>query len=236
MSEPRIVVLPDMEALAQRAARDIAAAIGGAPVGTPFTVALTGGGTPRRPYRSLAGLRVPWERARFVFGDERCVPPDAEGSNYAMAHEALLGQVPLGPHQVTRIRGELPPDQAAAEAERDLRAAVPGTPWPVIDLLLLGMGPDGHVASLFPGAAELDERERLAVPVHRPDLPQPWRVSLTMPVLNAARRTLLMVSGADKAAAVGRAVAGDPDIPAGRLRRDPSVTWLLTADAATALP
>lgn len=232
MSEPQIVVLPDMEALTQRAAQDIATAIGGAPADTPFTVALTGGNTPRGPYRALVGLGVQWPRARFVFGDERCVPPEADGSNYGMARDALLARVPLEPHQVTRIRGELPPDEAALRAEEDLRAAVPGAPWPVIDLLLLGMGPDGHVASLFPGSVEVDERERVAVPVHRPELPQPWRVSLTMPVLTAARRTLLMVSGADKAAAVARAVAGDPEIPAGRLRRDPSTTWLLTADAA----
>lgn len=232
MSAPQVVVLPDMEALTRRAAQDIAAAIAGGPAGEPFSVALTGGNTPRGPYRALATLDVPWDRVRFVFGDERCVPPDADGSNYRMAHDALLGRVPLEAHQVTRIHGELRPDEAARQAEEDLRAAVPGTPWPIIDLLLLGMGPDGHVASLFPGAAEVDERRRLAVPVHRPDLPQPWRVSLTMPVLNAARRTLLMVSGADKAAAAARAIAGDPDLPAGRLRRDPSTTWLLTADAA----
>ncbi len=236
MSAPQVVVLPDMDALTLRGSQEIAAAISGAPAGEPFSVALTGGNTPRGPYRALADLDVPWDRARFLFGDERCVPPDADGSNYGMAHDALLGRVPLETRQVVRIHGELPPDEAAARAEEDLRAALPGTPWPVIDLLLLGMGPDGHVASLFPGAVEVDEDRRLAVPVHRPELPQPWRVSLTMPVLLAARRTLLMVSGADKAAAVARAVAGDPGIPAGRLRRDPSTTWLITADAAAALP
>jgi 6-phosphogluconolactonase len=102
-------------------------------------------------------------------------------------------------------------------------------------MVLLGMGPDGHTASLFPGAPELDEMRRLMVPVHRPDLPQPWRVSITMPVINAARRVLMMVGNPEKAAMVRRAIAGDPAIPAGRLRPAGRLTWLVTEDAAAEL-
>ena len=131
-----------------------------------------------------------------------------------MAREALLDRIPLRPEQVHRIPGELPPEEAAAEAERELRAAVPGDPVPVLDLVLLGMGPDGHTASLFPGGPEL-ESDRLMVPVHRPELPQPWRVSMTLRVINAARRVLMVVGDAAKAPVVPRAVAGDPELPGG---------------------
>ena len=103
------------------------------------------------------------------------------------------------------------------------------------DLMLLGMGPDGHTASLFPGSAEVEEAERLAVPVHRPEMPQPWRVSMTLPVINASRQILMMVSGLAKAPMVRRAIAGDPGIPAGRLRPAGQLTWLLTEDAASEL-
>jgi 6-phosphogluconolactonase len=172
---------------------------------------------------------------RFFFGDERCVPPDDEASNYGMAREALLDRIPLRPEQVHRVLGELPPEEGARRGEEDLRASVPGSPWPVFDMVLLGMGPDGHTASLFPGAPELDERERLMVPVHRPEMPQPWRVTMTMPVINAARQVLMVVSGSQKAPMVRRAIAGDPDIPAGRLRPAGRLTWLVTEDAAAEL-
>ena len=105
---------------------------------------------------------------------------------------------------------------------------------PVLDLVLLGMGPDGHTASLFPGAPEL-ESQRLMVPVHRPQLPQPWRVSMTLPVINAARRVLMVVGDAAKAPVVPRAVRGDPDLPAGRVNPEGEFTWLLTRAAAAEL-
>ncbi len=201
--------------------------------GSRATIALAGGSTPRAAYQQLAGRCPPWGRVAFYFGDERCVPPDAEGSNYGMAREALLDRIPLRPDQVHRVLGELPPEEAAARAEEDLRATVAGTPWPVLDLVLLGMGADGHTASLFPGSPEVEEARRLAVPVHRPQMPQPWRVSLTLPVLNAARRVLFVVGAGDKAATVRRAIEGDPSIPAGRVRPvDGTLTWLLTEEAA----
>ena len=172
----------------------------------------------------------------FYFGDERCVPPDDEGSNFHMAKDALLDRIPLRPDQVHRILGELPPEEAAARAEQDLRASVPGDPYPVFDLTILGMGPDGHTASLFPGSAEVDVTDRLMIPVHRPDLPQPWRVSLTLPVINASRRVLMLVGSGEKAQMVRRALEGDRSLPAGRLDPAGELTWLVTEDAASELP
>lgn len=236
-ARPQIRIVRDLAALADEAAARIERVALDAPAGTRANIALAGGSTPRAAYQQLAGRCPPWGRVAFFFGDERCVPPDAEGSNYGMAREALLDRIPLRPEQVHRVLGELPPEDGARRAEEDLRASVPGTPWPVLDLVLLGMGADGHTASLFPGAPGADETERLAVPVHRPEMPQPWRVSLTLPVLNAARRILVVVGSADKAAMVRRAVGGDPSIPAGRLSpTDGTLTWLLTEEAAAELP
>ena len=233
--ETEIVVVPDLPALADEAAARIERVALDTPPGEQATIALAGGGTPRAAYQQLAGRCPPWGRVEFFFGDERCVPPDDEGSNYGMAREALLDRIPLRASQVHRVPGELPPEEAARRAEEDLRASVPGAPYPVFDMVLLGMGPDGHTASLFPGAPELDEMRRLMVPVHRPDLPQPWRVSITMPVINAARRVLMMGGNPEKAAMVRRAIAGDPAIPAGRLRPAGRLTWLVTEDAAAEL-
>jgi 6-phosphogluconolactonase len=235
MTEPRVVVVPDMAALADAAAAQVERVLLGTASGERASIALSGGSTPRAAYQHLAARCPPWARVDFYFGDERIVPPDANGSNYRMAREALLDRIPLADDQVHRIPGELPPDEAAARAEADLRASVPGAPYPELDLVLLGMGPDGHTASLFPGAPELEETERLMVPVHRPQMPQPWRVSMTLPVLNAGRRVLMMIGGGEKAALVPRAIAGDPELPAGRLSPAGEYTWLLTEDAAAQL-
>lgn len=229
---PEVVVVPDLAALADEAAARMEAIALEAPSGSRGTIALAGGSTPRAAYQHLGGRCPPWGRVAFFFGDERCVPPDDEGSNYRMARESLLDRIPLRPDQVHRVLGELPPEEAAARAEEDLRASVPGAPYPVLDLIVLGMGPDGHTASLFPGAPELAETKRLMVPVHRPEMPQPWRVSMTLPVLNAARRVLVVVGSAEKAPMVRRALAGDPQIPAGLIQPAGALTWLLTEDAA----
>lgn len=236
MSTPEVLVLPDMEALADAAAARIERVVVEAPPGARATIALAGGATPKAAYRHLAGRCPPWGRVAFFFGDERCVPPESEGSNYRMAKETLLDRLPLAPDQVHRIRGELPPQEAAREGEEDLRASVPGDPYPVLDLVILGMGADGHTASLFPGAPELEVADRLMVPVHRPELPQPWRVSMTLPVLNAGRRVLMLVGSGDKAPMVRRALEGDATIPAGRIRPAGQLTWILTEEAAAELP
>lgn len=230
-----IVVVADLPALADEAAARIERVVLETPARGTATIALAGGGTPKAAYQQLAGRCPPWGRAAFYFGDERCVPPDAEGSNYGMAREALLDRIPLRPAQVHRVLGELPPEEGARRLEEDLRASVPGSPFPAFDLMVLGMGPDGHTASLFPGAPEVEESGRLAVPVHRPEMPQPWRVSMTLPVINASRQILMVVSGSQKAPMVRRAIAGDTGIPAGRLRPAGRLVWLLTEDAASEL-
>lgn len=236
MSEPKVVVVRDTAALADEAAARIErVALEGSPE-RPVSIALAGGATPRATYQHLAGRCPPWRRIAFFFGDERMVPPDDEGSNYRMANRALLKVTPLEPGQVHRIKGELEPEEAARQAEAELRAAVPGDPWPVLDLVLLGLGADGHTASLFPGDPALGERERAMVAVHRPDLPQPWRVTMTLPVINAARRVLVVAADGEKAAVVARAVAGDPAIPAGLVRpASGELVWVLTEDAAAEL-
>jgi 6-phosphogluconolactonase len=174
-------------------------------------IALTGGSTPRGAYERLAAMRLDWSAATLWWGDERCVRADDERSNYGLARAALLDRLPAAPPAVHRIKGELGPEEGAADYERELRAAF-GDGVPALDLVLLGLGPDGHVASLFPGQAALDERERLVVGVpeagHEPYVP---RVTLTLPVINAAREVAFLVTGATKADAVARAFAGAPD-------------------------
>jgi 6-phosphogluconolactonase len=235
MTAPDVIVVKDLATLADRAAARIEQVALSQPAGGRATIALAGGGTPKAAYQQLAARCPPWGRVTFYFGDERCVPPDDEASNYHMAKDALLDRIPLRPDQVHRILGELPPEEAAARAEQDLRASIPGDPYPIFDLMVLGMGPDGHTASLFPGAPEVEVTDRLMIPVHRPDLPQPWRVSMTLPVINASRRVLMLVGSGEKASMVRRALEGDRSIPAGRLDPAGELTWLVTEDAASEL-
>ena len=197
-------------------------------------IALAGGSTPRAAYERAAAAGSDWSRATIWFGDERCVPPDHEHSNYAMAKEALLDRIDSQP-RVRRIEGELGPDAAADAYERQLREDF-GEGLPELDLLLLGLGPDAHTASLFPGDAALDESERLVVGVETPGMaPLVSRVSLTLPIVNAAREVIFLVSGEDKAEAVARAFSGaaDPSAPAS-LVAPSSGTLILALDPAAA--
>jgi len=233
---PEVIVVPDGLALADMAAERIEDLAVASTATAPATISLAGGSTPRKAYQRLGSRCAPWARLRIFFGDERCVPPEDEGSNYRMVREALLDRVPLLPEQVHRIRGELAPDDAAAAAEADLRAEFPDATTPRLDLCVLGIGVDGHTASLFPGGPELDAGDRLMVPVHRPELPQPWRVSMTLRLLNASRRVLFVADDAAKVDVVARAIAGDPEIPAGLVRPDRGeVTWIITEATAAKL-
>jgi 6-phosphogluconolactonase len=198
-------------------------------------VVLTGGSTPRGAYQRAAERPEAWENAIVWFGDERCVPPEDERSNFGMANQALLSRA--RPRAVHRIRGELGPAEAADAYEQELRAAGP----PEFDLLLLGVGPDGHLASLFPGQDTLSERSRLVVGVPEAGL-EPFvpRVSLTLPALSSAKRIVFLVSGESKASAVASAFGPDarpdPKVPASLLpplAKD--VTVLLDRDAASAV-
>lgn len=219
----RLVVVEDEAAVARKAAAWLAdAAAEAVAAHGEVALALAGGRTPLALYALLASAphrgRVPWARARVVFGDERCVGPGHPDSNYRLVREVLLDAVPIRAGQVHRIRGEDPPEEAARSAEAALRAAIGAPPGevPRLDLALLGLGADGHTASLFEGSAALDERERLAVAVTDVHPPGPHRVTLTIPALAAAERLVFLVTGAEKAGALARALAGGPS-PAARV-------------------
>jgi 6-phosphogluconolactonase len=194
-----IVVLADREEISRAAAERFVTL---AKDNARLTVALSGGSTPRRLFEVLAEPafcdRVPWAQVHLFWGDERCVPPEHSASNYRMAREALLDRISIPEENIHRIRGELHPAQAAALYEAEIENDL-GTDR-AFDLVLLGMGTDGHTASLFPGSKALEERERKAIPVFAEHLGS-WRVTMTLPVLNRARHVLFLVSGASKAPA-----------------------------------
>lgn len=224
--------------------------------GRPFRVALAGGRTPRGVYERLAaragataaetaateaGPTPDWSRMHVFWGDERVVPPDHPESNYRMARESLLSRVPIPEAQVHRVQAELPdPDDAAEAYERTIREAFHLTPgeWPRFDLVLLGLGEDGHVASLFPGSTALAERRRLAVAPQVERLGA-RRVTLTLPVINHAACVLFLVSGGGKAAILRAVLRGEDGLdryPAQLVRpRNGSVLWLADRDAAARL-
>ena len=213
---PEVVVFDDpgdlVRAAAERiraAARDAIAARG------RFRIALAGGTTPRALYPELA-QGIDWTRAQVFFGDERAVPADDPRSNYHMAWETLLAPAAVPAENVFRWRTEDPDlDAAAREYERALAAA--GSP-PWLDLDLLGLGPDGHTASLFPGSPALAENARLAVAVDVPNAPlTSRRLTLTVPALLGARQTIFLVTGAAKASALGQVLGPGSDLPAARI-------------------
>jgi len=202
-----------------------------------FTIALSGGSTPAAAYRRLAtpDSRLPtpdWQRTHVVWGDERCVPPDDLRSNYRMAKEALLDRVPIPADQIHRIRGEDDPEKAAMEYERELRGLL-GSEG--LDLVLLGMGEDGHTASLFPGQAAVHETARWVIAVPAPDGTM-WRITLTPAVLNAARNVTFVVAGPSKAARLQQVLEGPfaPDVlPAQAIRPvQGRLTWMVDEAAA----
>jgi 6-phosphogluconolactonase len=239
----RVEVVADEAGLAEAAARAAIAGIGAAvDEHDSCTWVLTGGGTPLAAYRRLArhDLRhgVEWERVRLAMGDERCVPPGHPESNWGQAAAALLDHVPVPDGHRLRLRGEVPAEQAADEYEALLRT-LPATPagLPRLDLVWLGVGPDGHCLSLFPGRPELDERERLVVAVHGAPKPPPDRVTLTLAALAGVARLTVVAGGQGKAAVVARALEGDDTLPIARAvaaveRAGGQVTWLLDRAAS----
>jgi 6-phosphogluconolactonase len=212
-----------VSASAELAAREAAELLAAA-AGRGGHVALSGGSTPRPAYEAAARLEPDWSRAEIWWTDERCVPPEDERSNYRLVRESLLDRLDRGAAIEHRVRGELSPAEAADAYENELRGVV-------FDLVLLGIGPDGHTASLFPNDQALDELRRRAVAVPRPDVD---RVTLTIPPLNAAETVLFLVVGEEKAPAVARAFAGDPDpaTPASLVRSASGTTIALLDRAA----
>jgi 6-phosphogluconolactonase len=213
------IVVPDTDALAARAAQHFVEVIESAVVTRGRArIAISGGSTPKAAFKLLADpaqpwrARMPWEKLELFWVDERCVPPDHPDSNYRMTREALLDQVPLAAVQVHRMEGELEPDVAAARYESFLRNAfrLEGAETPRFDLIALGMGPDGHTASLFPHTAALEEVGRLVVANHVQNK-EAWRITLTWPVINQGASVFFLIGGADKAQVLSEVFTGPRD-------------------------
>jgi 6-phosphogluconolactonase len=191
---------------------------------------ITGGSTPRVAYELAAAARSDWSGVDFWFTDERCVPPDHEHSNFRMASEALLSQAAGA--TVHRMKGELGPRDGAADYESEYE----GAGEPTFDLILLGVGPDAHICSLFPGDDALGVHDRPVVGVETPGMaPLVSRITLTLPVVNASRRIVFLITGQDKAEAVARGFSGRPDPMAPASLVDGDVTVLLDQAAASRL-
>ena len=240
MPQSRIEIVPDAEALARRAAEwltGLAEHSRG-----PFAIALSGGSTPRRLYQLLAGSpwreRLPWDRVHWFWGDERLVPWDHPDSNYGMTKKALLGQVPVPAANIHGIPTDGTPAAAARAYQGTLEAyygaAALDPARPLFDVQLLGLGSDGHTASLFPGSAMLDERRRWVAEVPaEPEHEHPHdRITLTYPALDSSRHAVFLVAGADKHGMLTRARAGDRALPAARLQPEGELVWLVDRAAA----
>ena len=249
MGEPdlgrvRVVVARDLAEAAHALAQEVVArAQAAVALRGRFTLALSGGHTPQALHALLADPgepfrdRIAWAATEVFFGDERCVGPDHPESNYGAAQASLLARVPLPPANIHRLRGEDDPAAAAAAYEAELRRSVPSERGvPRLDLVLLGLGRDGHTASLFPGTAALAEETRLVVANEVPQVGG-FRLTFTFPLLCAARALAFLVAGADKAAAVADVVEGHGALPAARVRpADGDLAWFLDEAAASRLP
>jgi 6-phosphogluconolactonase len=240
-----ILVSDDPPALAEAAARDIVeTAVEAVAARGRFTIALAGGSTPRATYERLAQPplrdRMPWDRTWVFFGDERGVEPEHPDSNYRMANQALLSRVPIPPAQIARIRGEAAdPEAAASEYARRLGEVFECKrgELPRFDLVLLGMGVDGHIGSLFPGSPVLKEVFRPVAAVHAAAASIPQRFTFTFPVINAAARVMFLVAGAEKAKVL-KAVLGEPNssLPAAMVRpTNGRLVWLVDRAAGALL-
>jgi 6-phosphogluconolactonase len=241
--EPRVDILPAENDCEIMAAHAVVESIGGAlHERDKCLIALSGGRTPRAVYRRLGDLLVarPVDLGRvyLIFVDERMVPPDDPTSNYGMGRRELIARVGAPPLHVYRIRGEANPDIAAQEYERELDSILSLFDGRC-DMTLLGVGEDGHTASLFPGAEVLRERQRTVRAVFVPHL-NSWRVTLTLPLINRSRAVLFLATGEQKAAIVWNVLAGthsSEDLPATMVRPDVgAIRWILDAKAASRLP
>jgi 6-phosphogluconolactonase len=238
-----IKIVPDSAALNRVAAAEFQTAAESAIAEHDwFSVALSGGNTPRSFYSLLAQeykTALPWNKIHFFFGDERYVPADHPDSNYRMANEALFSQISIPAENIHRVRTELSPESAASEYESELRSqfGLKSNDLPRLDLVLLGLGDDGHTASLFPGSAAVQETSCLVV-ANWVEKFQGFRITLTFPVLNHAAEVLFLVSGASKAQILREVLgSGTTEFPAQRVRPDHGrLLWLADKDAAKLLP
>lgn len=235
VNTPRTEIFADAQSLAVHGADWIASLIA-AHTG-PFRMALSGGSTPRLLFGELSSRSVDWAKVHFYWIDERFVPPDHPDSNLRMARETLLSRIDIAPDHIHPMPTDGDPDAAARRYEAELKADYGAEALdlrrPLFDFVLLGLGGDGHICSLFPGSPVLDERQRWVAPVPtgRPEV----RLTLTYPCVESSRVTAFLVAGADKADAVSRVRAGDVSLPGGRLRPQGELVWLLDSQAAKLL-
>jgi 6-phosphogluconolactonase len=241
--KPRIQVVSDLEAMSHKAAemfvnssRTCMASQG------KFSVAISGGSTPRRLYTLLGSNpyreEVNWLLVHFFWVDERCVPKEHEESNFKAAFDTLLSKISIPDENIHRIMGEGAPDKAARDYEEEVRKSFGMSGLPMFDLVILGMGEDGHTASLFPGSSLLKERIRLAAPVYL-ERPNRNRITLTLPVLNNATQILFLIAGHSKADVVYEILGNERKkerYPAGLIRPvHGAMTWLIDQEAAKKL-
>jgi 6-phosphogluconolactonase len=237
LTPPEIKVVPDLNALVEEAADRVAsAARSGLGDHDFFSIALSGGSTPEPVYRRLTEepyrSAIDWARVRIYFGDERGVPPDSNQSNYHMAQGAMLSKVPIPPQNVFRMRGEVDPNEAAIEYGKLLKEHFGDGG---LDLVLLGMGDDGHTASLFPGTEALKETQHRCVANFVPKM-NTWRITMSAPFINRADRVMFLVSGEGKAPRVKEVLEGprEPErLPSQLIHPvNGQLTWLLDSAAA----
>lgn len=237
MSDVSIRVTANIQALATEAAHRIQeAALSAIQSQGVFTIALSGGSTPRTLYHLLAGepcrSAINWSKVRFYFGDERCVPPDHPDSNYGMAEKALLSQLPIPRQNIHRMRGEIEPMAAAAEYEALLEKDFGDGG---LDMILLGMGDDGHTASIFPESPAVLETKHRCVAIHVPKL-KSWRITMTAPFINRAGHILILAAGSSKARRLHEVLEGPRDpmrLPIQLIHPfNGRLNWILDAEAA----
>lgn len=233
-ARPRMDISADPEALAHRVAQwvtDLACHVGGR-----FSVALSGGSTPKRLYQLLAGApykdAMPWDRVHWFWGDDRFVPWDAPESNYGMAREAMLAHTPIPAANIHGIVFEGTHADAARTYERELKSYYGADKLdparPLFDVVLLGMGPDGHTASLFPGKPAVEERQRWVTEVPEPGLnPHVPRVTLTYPALESSKSVAFVAAGADKHTMMQRVLAGDRALPSAGVHPVGELVWFI---------
>jgi 6-phosphogluconolactonase len=234
----RIEVLPDPPALARHVAEWMTAAA--LATSGPFRVSLSGGSTPKTLYGLLASEefrgRFPWQRVSWYWGDERFVPYDHPESNYRMTREAMLSKAPVPPENIHPVPADGTPNEAASRYERTLQAAYGATSLdsrrPLFDITLLGLGPDGHTASLLPGEAVLEDRKRwvAAVSHGRPEV----RITMTYPAIESSGHVAFLVAGQEKAAMFGAIRAGGSSVPAARVKPVGELIWFVDQAAAGA--
>jgi 6-phosphogluconolactonase len=227
----RLEVLPDPQTLARHVAEWMTQAALAAD--RPFRVSLSGGSTPKTLYSLLASDdfrdRFPWQRVAWYWGDERFVPYDHPDSNYRMTREAMLAKAPVPPENVHPVPADGPPEEAARRYERTLREAYGGATFdparPLFDITLLGLGADGHTASLLPGQPVLEERTRwvMAVSHGRPEI----RITMTYPAIDSSRSVAFLVAGREKAAILTAIRGGDTSLPAARVRPVGELIWFV---------